>query len=69
MGKPWENGGLPSGKRSQNYVKAPFLFGKLATNCTWQLSVAMLNYQRVPMSIHMALIYGFNNRRYGSYYT
>ena len=37
MGKPWENGGLPSGKRLHNYGKSPLLLGEFSTNDNVQL--------------------------------
>ena len=40
-----EDGQIPSGKHTNNYVKSQFLMGKLTIN--GQCSIAMLNYQRV----------------------
>ena len=50
MGKPWENGGLPSFKRFHNYRKSPFSMGKTTMHGT--LSTAMLVYQRVSVEDH-----------------
>ena len=38
--------GLPSGKRTKNYGKSPFLIGK--STIIGPFSIAMLNYQRIP---------------------
>ena len=51
----WDNRGipfqwlyLPSGKRLHNYGKSPFSMGKSTINGPF--SIAMLNYQRVPLA-------------------
>jgi len=43
---------LPSGKHTKNDGTSPFLMGKLTINGSF--SIAMLNYQRVPIRIELS---------------
>ena len=45
---PWENGGLPSGKHTQNYGTSPF-YSWVNQLFLWPCSITMLVYQRVHL--------------------
>ena len=47
IGKPWENGGLPSGKHTKKYGKSPCLMGKLGKS---KISMAMFNSKLLVLS-------------------
>jgi hypothetical protein len=54
---------IPSGKRSHNYGKSPFLMGK-STNYKWTCSIAMWMFTRgytYHPIINQSSIYGFPN--------
>jgi hypothetical protein len=56
---PWgfHQWGIPSGKRTKNHGKSPFLMGKSKIS-TGPFSIAMLVYQRVPQKLYGCLVHG-----------
>jgi hypothetical protein len=51
----WSDGTRP-GKLTKNYGTSPFFYGK--THYKWPFSMAMLNYQRVPINRESSTIMG-----------